>query len=457
MRDIYLNQKEAKRLYVMEQLVKGKLTVPQAAKVVGLSTRQVQRLKKGYMSEGVRALAHGNRGRQPAHTLKAKTRQRILELAQSAYHDTSCNHMAELLAHHHHIDVSAKTVARILKAAGIPLRHARKTPKRRRSRDRMPQAGLLVQMDASPFDWLEGRGPYLHLHGAIDDATGAVLGLRFGPQEEAATYMRLLRDQVFVRHGLPRSIYTDRHTMFFSPKRDRLTIEDELAGKQVNLTQLGRAFEALGIQHTPAYSPQAKGRVERLWGTLQSRLVVEMRIANIDTLEQANAFLPAFISRFNERFAVEPKDPTPAFQPAPPPLILDKILAFHHIRKASKGSTVSYGNVTYQLVDQHDHVAALKYRTSVTVIHGLDESLCAFYEGNVYRLRPAPIARRNHPSKINEVKASKPSHKPAPDHPWRQYDRTAATTGPGPIERYVDRILGEDLEAQFWEEIYAQR
>src|SRR5690625_2241490 len=135
MRDIYLNQKEARRLYVMEQLVEGNVTIPEAALILGLSTRQVQRLKKSYMCEGASALAHGNRGRQPAHTLKEDVRHTILKLAQTSYRNTSCNHMAELLAQQHGIDVSPKTVIRILKAAGIPLRHARKTPKRRRSRD----------------------------------------------------------------------------------------------------------------------------------------------------------------------------------------------------------------------------------------------------------------------------------------------------------------------------------
>ena len=163
---------------------------------------------------------------------------------------------------------------------------------------------MLVQMDASPFAWLEGRGPSMSLHGAIDDATEMVPGLYFRPEEDTLGYVHFLK-QIVKKHGIPKSLYSDGHTIFFSPKHGKLSIEEELAVRKVNLTQFARAIEQLGIGHIRALSPQAKGRVERLRGTLQHRLMVELRLAKATTLEEANEFLVGFIDRFNSRFAVE--------------------------------------------------------------------------------------------------------------------------------------------------------
>lgn len=451
---IYLSDKEARRVYVVEQLVEGKLTVGQAAELLGLSTRQVQRLKGGFRQHGAAALAHGNRGRKPAHALTEPLRQQILELALGAWRDTSCQHMAELLAEHAGIHVSAKTVRRILRAAGVPLRYTHKPARRRRSRDRMPQFGLLVQVDASPYKWLETRGPELHLHAAIDDATGAILGLHLALREETMAYLHVLA-QVLRNHGVPRCLYSDRHTLFFSPKRDKLTIEQELAGQQVQLTQFGRALAALGIQHIAARSPQAKGRVERLWHTLQSRLVVEMRLANITTLEQANAFLPRFIARFNRRFAVEPQDPANAFGPSPPSKALRAILALHISRKASHGSTVSYANTCYRLLDARGRMVALPPMAPVDVLIGLDGALSALYAGTVYELQAVPKPQRASNVAAATPTAPRKSHKPGDDHPWRRPFKQPRRPGPGPVERILDRLTDPALQ-DIRDQLYSQ-
>jgi len=416
--DIYLKPKEARRVHILEQLISGVLTIPQAAQLLGLSDRQVQRLKGGYIREGEASLIHNNRGRKPKHAVPDSIRQRVVHLALADYRDASCQHFAELLDQFHNIQLSPKTIGRILKQAGIPLRFARRQPRRRRSRKRMPRVGLLLQFDASPYAWLEERGPRLNLHGGIDDASGKITGLRFELQECLLGYLHIL-DQTIRRHGIPGAIYSDLHTIFFSPKRDKLTIEDELAGVKLPLTQFGRALSQLGIEHIPARSPQAKGRIERLWATLQARLVLELRIAGISTLEAANAFLPDFIERFNRQFAVEPADPVSAFRSAPDNETLTTIIAWHDNRRASHGSTISFDKQEYQLVTPGGDVVSLKPKAAVTVVRCLNGDLVALYNGHRYALRPY-VKPPKAASIPKPVSAQPQSRKPDPSHPWRK-------------------------------------
>ena len=342
-----MKPKEAKRVNVVEQLVKGTITVSQAAGLLCLSERQVKRIRKGVKEQGLSYLAHKNRGRKPKHAISEETRRKVAALALNDYKGASCIHIAELLELYQQLSISSRSVRRILNQTGIINIHSHKAPRRRRSRDRMPREGMLAQIDASPFNWLEDRGPKLSLHGSIDDATGKILGLRFEPEECLLGYMHVLW-QMAQNGTLAKQFYSDRHSIFFSPKKDKLTIEEELAGITEALTQYGRILEELGATHIPAYSAQAKGRIERLWGTLQHRLIIEMRIAGISTLHEANAFLPGFIERFNKRFAVKPADPEPDYLPTPK--AIDCIICVKQNRKASNGSTISYLGQTYRLL-----------------------------------------------------------------------------------------------------------
>lgn len=414
-----MSKKEARRVYVMEQVVEGKMTVRQGAECLGLSERQVKRLKKGMKEKGVAALAHGNRGRTPKHTISKDIRDVIVSLATGLYKDASAEHMSELLSLNQKISVSGKSITRILRQEGVLDPHIKRHRRRRKSRDRMPKEGTLIQIDASPFDWLEGRGPRLHLHGAIDDATSKVLGLYFRLEEDLKGYLEVLR-QVVTKHGVPRTVYSDGHTIFFSPKKDKLTIEEDLAGKQVALTQLGRALDQLGVCHLRAYSPQAKGRVERLWETLQSRLVVELRVAGISTVEEANLFLPGFIERFNKRFAVAAADPEPAYMPAITRDEADTILCVKEERTVSNGSVISYRGQTYRLVDQRQRVLSLPPRAKVEVLLHLDGSIDALYQGQRYIMEgfavPKPERRPPQPAQRKPV-----GRKPSPDNPWVKF------------------------------------
>lgn len=405
----------------MERLVAGEYTVAQAAECLGLSERQVKRLKKGMKNKGAAALAHGNRGRSPQHTIPKDIRDQIVSLAQGDYKDSNSTHMSELLIEHQQITVSAKSITRILRASGV-ISEVKKHRRRRKSRDRMPQEGMLVQSDASPHKWLEDRNRDMNLHGAIDDATSKVLGLWFREQEDLRGYLEVLY-QVVMNHGVPRALYTDGHTIFFSPKKDKLTIEEELKGQQVALTQLGRALDELGIQQIQARSPQAKGRVERLWETLQSRLVVEMRIAGISTMDEANAFLPRFIEKFNKRFSVEAANSQPAYMPVPTQEILETILCVKTTRTISNGSTISYGRQTHRLVDKKGDIVSLHPKAKVEILIHRNGSVDCLYQGQRYHLEPFSVPKPTVPTVSEKVGSrSKPvGRKPSPDNPWTKF------------------------------------
>lgn len=407
---------EARRVNVVEQLVQGAITVSQAAGLLCLSTRQVKRIKKGVKEQGITFLAHKNRGRKPKHAISAEIRQEVARLALGEYKDASCTHIAELMALYQQTNISSRSVQRILQQTGIANIHSQKVPRRRRSRERIPREGMLAQIDASPYHWLEERGAKMNLHGAIDDATSKTLGLRFEPEECLSGYMHVLM-QMAENGAMPQQIYSDRHSIFFSPNKDKLTIEEELAGKKEALTQFGRILEELGATQIPAYSPQAKGRIERLWGTLQHRLVVEMRIAGITTIQEANAFLPAFIKRFNNRFAVQPADLAPAYLTTP--IEPNNIICTKNERKASNGSVISFQGQTYRLVNKDGCVALLRPRSTVQVLTHLDGSLSALYEGNWLSLEVFSPALPSIPKKPKSNPVHKPTI-PSTEHPWRK-------------------------------------
>ena len=424
---------EAKRLALIESAIRRERTVSQVADLLGLSERQVKRMKKGVREHGPEYLIHGNRGRTPSNAISKAAKETILAMATGDFRETSCEHMSELLMEHKNITVSGKSITRILRGAGVRLRYTKKQARRRRSRERMPRRGMLIQCDASPCSWLEERGPKMALHGAIDDATGQVVALCFRPNEDLHGYLVMLK-QVIKNHGVPRALYSDRHTIFFSPKKDKLSIEDELAGKLVPLTQFGAALSLLGITHIAARTPQAKGRIERLWETLQSRLVVELRIAGVNNMDEANAFLPGFIARFNERFAVKPKEPQDEFRSPPDAETVDEYLSYREKRSASGGSTISYYGYTYQLVDQRGRVLSLRPKASIELLTKLDSTIKAVYQGQTYDLRVLSKPEKQMGSLQKNGNHISIPNKPGPAHPWRQFKPRQPQTL---IEQYV--------------------
>lgn len=410
----------------------------EAAALVGLSIRQLRRLRRAYRRRGPKALVHGNRGRPSPHRVSAPIRQRLIRLARTTYAGVNHRHLTELLAEREDLILSHPTVHRILRAAGLRSPRRRRPPKHRLRRERMPRLGMLVQMDGSHHPWLQERGPALVLLHAIDDATGTVLGAVFREHEDAAGYLLLLR-QVVGTHGIPVAVYTDRHGIFKRGKRAPLALEEQLRGEP-DPTQVGRALAELGIQWIPASSPQAKGRVERLGGTFQDRLVSELRLAGIRDRAGANAFLPAYLTRHNQRFARLAAEPTTAFRPFPRTLNLDTVCCFKYRRLVANDNTVSLG--AHQLQILPDARRQTYARTTVEIHERLNGTLAVFAHGHRLTVRvltheeASQLRARGHrrvrptgPSSLDALRHQRlraegrrgaGASPPPRDHPWRR-------------------------------------
>jgi transposase len=384
---VTLNQKELKRLEVLNQLTAGKLTVAQAAQVLGVSERQVQRLKAVYQAQGAGGLVHGNRGHSPKHTIPRELRDQIVELARTTYLGFNYQHLCEVLAERAEpIVVSHSSVRRILQSAGIASPRKRRAPKHRKRRERRAQAGMLLQIDASRHDWLEGRGPYLSLVGGIDDATGEVPYALFRYQEDAQGYFLLLR-QIVSTKGIPLAVYSDKHGIFRRNPKAQETIQEQLVGRR-EPTQFGRLMEELLIEVIFAQSPQAKGRVERLWGTFQDRLVSELRRAGAKTLGEANAVLAAFLPRFNAHFARPPAQTESAYRPVPDGFDLERVCCFKYLRTVSNDNTVT---LEEQRIVVPPGPERLSYaRARVEVHERLDGSLAVYHGERQIAFAKAP-------------------------------------------------------------------
>ena len=264
-----LTMQDEKRIEVIQRVFRGELTVLKAAVVLGISERQCYRIKQRVHREGVKGVIHGNRGRRCKRKVQEKVIRRVMELARGKYRGFNDHHLTEKLKEHEQIELSRETVRRILRSQGISTPRKRRASKHRSRRERRLAEGMMLQVDGSPHDWLQGRGPRLCLIGAIDDATGKVVGAFFTEAESSWGYLRLF-SEIFKAHGLPQSIYSDRHSIFWTDREP--TIEEQLINQRP-LTEVGRALDELGVTLIFAGSPQAKGRIERLWGTFQDRLV----------------------------------------------------------------------------------------------------------------------------------------------------------------------------------------
>lgn len=438
MEKIILARREQARLLVLNTLNRGDLKMADAARLLGLSVRQVRRLRRAYRLCGAAALAHGNRGRPSVRRVPDALRQRIVRLARTTYAAVNHQHFTELLAEREGLRISRQTVSRLLHQAGVPSPRRRRPPKHRTRRDRMPQEGMLVQFDGSHHPWLEDRGPRLVLHAAVDDATSKVLAAWFDEEETAAGYLHVFR-QVARGPGLPLAAYTDRHGIFQRAPNARWTLDEQLQGQRAP-TQVGRMLQELGIQWVPASSPQAKGRIERVFGALQDRLVTELRLAGIGDKDAANAFLPQFLRRYNARFARPAAQPQRVYRPWPTALAPDTIFCFKYTRAVANDHTVSLGPHVLQILPNGRSYA----KARVEVHEHLDGTVAIVYHGTrlpVRRLTSAVHGEgirvhrtqgvRPHRRQTSRIDAARPqttrssSHgvKPAADHPWRQYDQ----------------------------------
>src|SRR4030042_20517 len=327
MEGLTLTTKEQNRLQTLNGVLERHWPMREAAQIMGVSERQGWRILSAYRKEGAAALAHGNRGRTPANITPSVIQKQVIILAKERYGGVNHTHLAELLSEREGITLSRSTPRRILTVAGLSSPRRGHTVRHRYRRQRMPQEGMLLQLDGSPHAWLESRGPQLTLFLAIDDATGTVPYALFREQEDTLGYFELLK-VIINRYGIPLGVYTDKDSVFRVERGPSNGNKDS-----VPLTQFGRALRELGITHIFAHSPEAKGRVERANGTFQDRLVAELRLAGASTMEEANGVLEAFLPRYNERFGVPAAQPEPSYRLVVPGPDIDAVLCFKERRR----------------------------------------------------------------------------------------------------------------------------
>jgi len=334
---VTMSRKEARRPGLVQLAVAGKITTAAGAHALDMTPRQFRRLKARYRAEGVRGLVHRLRGRPSPRALDVEIRDRVVDLIQTIYRDFNDCHCTEKLREVDGLEVGRDTVRRLRRALGLPPKRRRRPRQHRTRRPRHPAMGRLVLVDGSPFDWL-GTGTPLLLLGAIDDATSTVLALHLRPAEDLHGYLTLLQ-QLAERHGLPVTLYGDRLGVFVRNDA-HWSLEEELHGAQ-HPTQFGQVLRDLGIGYIAAHSPQAKGRVERLWATLQDRLVAELRLHGITTVAAAEAYLPTYLADHNRRFTQPPEEPVAAWRR--PPRDLPDRLSCRYTRVAARDNTVRLG------------------------------------------------------------------------------------------------------------------
>ena len=416
-----LSSKDEQRAIVLGQVSVGVLGILEAAALIGVGERQVRRLLVAYQTSGPRGIVHGNRGRAPAHATPPEERARVIELATTRYEGVNHAHLAELLAAREGLDLSRPTLHRILAAEGVRSPKPQRRRSRHRSRrERYPQEGMLLQIDASHHHWFGAAFPRVALLAVIDDATGNVPAALFQPTEDAVGYMTLLR-RVVLKTGVPGALYSDRHSIFWPTNGESL--QEQLAGRR-SPTQFGRAMAELGIQLIAAHSPQAKGRVERLWGTLQDRLVNELRLAGVTTIEEANVFLGAFLARFNKRFGVQAETPGQAYRPRLSAAKADAALCFKHERVVHRDNIVRLDGMIFQILPGPNRLGYAN--ATVTICESLDSRYSIFYKGKHLpaKLKPARllvVPRAVKP--LGTLTPVAPGHPPKPDsnHPWRKH------------------------------------
>lgn len=378
-----MSRKEVPRPGLVKAALAGKITNQEGARALRVSVRQFQRLKARVRAEGARGLLHRSRGRVSRRRLPPELRKQVVRLMTTLYEGFNDVHLTEKLQERHALPISRASVRRLRLALGRPARHRRRAPQHRSRRARAPALGQLVQLDASPFAWFEDRGPQATLHGLIDDATSIPLALWFRPTEDLHGYLTVL-GQTCRTYGCPVTLYGDRASVF-QRNDSHWSLEEQLRGAQ-DPTHFGRVLHALGIGFIAAQSPQAKGRIERLWATLQDRLVSELRVRGICTLAAANAFLPEFLADFVPRFRREAADPTPAWRPAPRDL--DRVLSCRYERTVARDNTVRLAARWVQIPPGPGRRSYAGCRVELREL--LDGRLMVFYQNVRLVTQPSP-------------------------------------------------------------------
>jgi hypothetical protein len=400
---ITMSVKELKRLKVVQEAIARHITQKSAAELVGMTERHMRRLVKAVRTEGERGLVHRTRGKPSNNRIAEEVRAKAISAYKGSYMGFGPTLASEKLQEREGIAVSEETMRKWLLKEGLWEGKRKRSP-HRRWRQRKECFGEMVQMDGSHHDWLEGRGPELVLMGYIDDATGNTFG-RFYDYEGTIPAMDSFRLYAN-KYGLPQSVYLDKHSTY------RVTsAAKEEERQQMLMSQFERALRELGVKVIHANSPQAKGRVERLFGTLQDRLVKEMRLRGIRTKEKANVFLRSYLPTYNKRFRVPAAKEANLHVPLPKGLDLDDFLCMKTNRVARNDNTVSLNGRLFQI---QEPVNALY----VEIQERLNGSLVI--KANGKRLKYSEIKSVPMPKRRQTVSRAKRVVVPKPNHPWRQ-------------------------------------
>ena len=417
-----------------------------AALTLGCTKRHINRMLAGYRREGKAFFVHGNRGRKPATTIPEETRNTVVDLYRNKYYQANFRHYTELLEERENIRISPSSVAKILEAESILSPRVTKARKKRIKKEllikkenasskkeadaiqanlvavedahsRRPRCayfGEMQQMDASPYEWVPGQTWHLHL--AIDDATGTVTGAWFDTQETLSGYYHVFH-QILTNYGIPYQFFTDRRTIFAYKQKNSPSLDED------TYTQFAYACKQLGVLLESSSVPQAKGRVERLNQTLQSRLPVELRLAGITTIEGANEFLHSYIKKFNAKFSLPIHHTKSVFVEQPSDETINLILAVLNERTVDCGHCIRFQNQHYRMLDNRGLQVHYRNGTKTMVIQAFDGSLyCCVNDKEIYALEKVP---ERYPSSKNldaEQPAQKPKKKyiPPMNHPWRR-------------------------------------
>ena len=384
MKALSMSRKERQRLEVMGRVKRKEITLVRAAEWLKVTARQAHRIHRRFLDEKDAGLVHRLRGRASNRRLDEETRRKILARHQERYADFGPTHACEKLVEEG-FAISADTLTRLLKEAGL-WRAMRKGRKHRSRRPRRECFGEMLQMDGSPHDWFEGRGPRCVLMDLVDDATGETHAVLFEEETTRAAFESF--GEWVVLHGLPRAVYSDRDSIYRSDRAP--TAEEDAVGAKP-ATQFGRAMKELGVTLIMAHSPQAKGRVERKNRTIQDRLVKEFRLAGVSTIEAGNVFLKAdFLPKLNASQRVAPKRKTDAHRRVPRGMKLAEVLCFHQTRTVGEDWCVRYENRWFQIDKRHTRLQLAGKH--VTVRELLDGTILLLSEQTHLEHRELPEA-----------------------------------------------------------------
>lgn len=422
---ITLNMKEQRKNDIIVKLINKEITITQTSKLLGVSERQIKRIKKKYLKEGVTSVIHKSKGIKTNRGYSDNLKEKILELYKVEYEGWNFYHFNDTLEDYHNIKVSDTFIYNFLTSNGIESPHKYKKKKESHPpRQRKENAGELIQVDASKHQWFYGDNEYYHLNGGIDDSTGQVVSCFFTKEETIFGYQMIMK-QIIENYGIPACLYTDYRTVFKSNKRE-LTLEEEIEGKQINNTKFANMLEHLGTDIISTMNPRAKGRIERLWRTFQDRLYKELKKKNINTIEKANEYLTnIFIPKYNSRFAL-PIDNTRNMFVCPLENFNYNIdLAIWSEHKVYHNSYLKYDN-SYHVILENDKKIYIPVNSTLPVYTFVDGTDQLLYNDKWYDLKTIKDFQISvkevlkNTKSIEEINLSK-THKPI-NSPWKKWN-----------------------------------